>query len=92
MQQQQPPNQGQSQQQQPTYQQPPNVITGKDFNYLTDMLSWNLLGFKKAHFAASQCQDQQVSAALEKACHMHEKHYQQLLQKLQSGGSQQMNQ
>ncbi|UZJ80180.1 hypothetical protein [Fictibacillus sp. KU28468] len=88
--QQQQSNQGQNQQ--PMYQQPPNVITGKDFNYLTDMLSWNLLGFKKAHFAASQCQDQKVSTALEKACHMHEKHYQQILQKLQSGGSQNMNQ
>ncbi|WP_248892791.1 hypothetical protein [Bacillus methanolicus] len=32
------------------------MITKKDFYYLTDMLSWNLLGFKKAHFAASQCQ------------------------------------
>ncbi|MGC4377784.1 hypothetical protein WD019_12690 [Fictibacillus sp. Mic-4] len=81
MQQQQQPNQMQNQQQ-PTYQQPPNVITGKDYNYLKDMLSWNLLGFKKAHFAASQCQDPEIKAAIEKACHMHESHYQRILKHL----------
>ncbi|CAN7667785.1 hypothetical protein IOC57_25105 [Bacillus sp. SD075] len=88
MQQQQP---NQSQNQQPVFQEPPQVITGKDFYYLTDMLSWNLLGFKKAHFAAGQCQDQQIVAALEKACMMHERHYQRILQHLEQNGSQ-MNQ
>ncbi|MBP2077105.1 hypothetical protein [Oceanobacillus polygoni] len=87
--QQQQPNQSQSQP--PVFQEPPQVITGKDFNYLKDMLSWNLLGFKKAHFAAGQCQDQQVVVALEKACMMHERHYQRILQHLDQNVNQ-MNQ
>ncbi|UQD51013.1 hypothetical protein C0971_02445 [Bacillus methanolicus] len=88
MQQQQP---NQSQNEQPVFQEPPQMITTKDFYYLTDMLSWNLLGFKKAHFAASQCQDQQIVTALEKACMMHERHYQRILQHLEQNGIQ-MNQ
>ena len=54
-------------QQQPVFHNPPQVITGKDLNYVRDMLSWNLLGMKKAHFMATQCQDSEVKATLEKA-------------------------
>ncbi|EIT85563.1 hypothetical protein A374_10008 [Fictibacillus macauensis ZFHKF-1] len=66
----------------PSFTQPPAVITTKDYSYLTDMLSWNLLGFKKAHFAANQCTDPDVKKVLEEACHLHEKHYQLLLNRL----------
>ncbi|MCM3718717.1 hypothetical protein [Fictibacillus phosphorivorans] len=72
-------NQMQNQQQQPVYQNPPQVITGKDLNYVRDMLSWNLLGMKKAHFMASQCQDPEVKMTLEKVCRMHESHYQKII-------------
>jgi hypothetical protein len=73
-------NQNQMQnQQQPVYQNPPQIITGKDLNYVTDMLSWNLLGTKKAHFMATQCQDTEVKAVLEKACQMHESHYKRII-------------
>ena len=46
--------QQQSNQQQGMMQQPPQVLTTKDSLYLNDMLSWNLLAMKKAHFAASR--------------------------------------
>ncbi|MCM3439999.1 MULTISPECIES: hypothetical protein [Bacillaceae] len=65
-------------------QQPPNVVTTKDQLYLTDMLSWNLLAMKKAHFFASQCQNQQVKTQLEKVGQMHEQHYQKILGHLQT--------
>ena len=45
------------QNQQGMYQQPPAMISSKDAMYLTDMLSWNLLSSKKAHFYPQQCQD-----------------------------------
>ncbi|MBU7595413.1 hypothetical protein [Metabacillus halosaccharovorans] len=64
-------------------QQTPNVVTTKDQLYLTDMLSWNLLAMKKAHFFASQCQNQQVKTQLEKVGQMHEQHYQKILGHLQ---------
>lgn len=73
-------NQNQMQnQQQPVFQNPPQVITVKDLNYVRDMLSWNLLGMKKAHFMATQCQDPEVKATLEKACQMHESHYKKII-------------
>ncbi|MED1862083.1 hypothetical protein P4V41_01240 [Fictibacillus nanhaiensis] len=79
------------QNQQPTYQTPPQVITGKDLNYVKDMLSWNLLGMKKAHFMAGQCQDQEIRAVLEKACQMHENHYKRIITHI-SGLPEMMNQ
>lgn len=59
--------------------QPPAIISTKDLSYLTDMMSWNLNALKKAHFFASHCQIQEVAQTLEKACHMHQRHYNQIL-------------
>ncbi len=69
--------------------QPPGIISTKDSLYLTDMMSWNLLACKKAHFFASQCQDQEIKAEAEKCSQMHERHYQALLQHLNAHISQQ---
>lgn len=67
------------QNQQGIMQQPPGVISTKDSLYLTDMMSWNLLSAKKAHFFAGQCQDPEIKAEAEKCGQMHQRHYQQLL-------------
>lgn len=63
-------------------QRPPAVISTKDALYLTDMLSWNLLAMKKAHFFAQQCQDQEIVNEINKCGQMHQKHYNQILQHL----------
>lgn len=67
-------------------QQPPQVITTKDSLYLNDMLSWNLLAMKKAHFFASNCQDQEVKMELEKCGQMHQRHYEKILTHLNQSG------
>ncbi|MEK3857002.1 hypothetical protein [Cytobacillus sp. FSL H8-0458] len=67
------------QNQQGVMQQPPAVISTKDALYLTDMLSWNLLACKKAHFYAQQCQDQELKTHFEQCGQMHQRHYEQLL-------------
>lgn len=67
------------QNQQPVMQQPPNTMTTKDHLYIKDMLSWNLLAMKKAHFYASMCTDQQIKVALDQAGKMHQMHYQKIL-------------
>ncbi|MGG3799202.1 hypothetical protein [Metabacillus fastidiosus] len=72
--------------QQQTMQQPPAIISTKDQLYLTDMLSWNLLVMKKAHFFASQCQTPEIKAELEKVGQMHNMHYQKVLSYLQTTG------
>ncbi|WP_439108470.1 hypothetical protein [Alkalihalophilus lindianensis] len=65
------------------YPEPPQIITTKDALYLNDMLSWNLLAMKKAHFFAEQCQDQEIKQVLEKAGMMHQQHYEKILTHLQ---------
>lgn len=71
-------------QQQGIMAQPPTVITSKDQLYITDMLSWNLLAMKKAHFFAQQCMDPEIKAVIEQAGQMHERHYQKILTHLQN--------
>ncbi|TFE03826.1 hypothetical protein [Jeotgalibacillus salarius] len=50
-------------------------ISTKDLLYLKDVLEWNLLASKKAHFAASQCTNPQLKSSLEACCTMHKNHY-----------------
>lgn len=69
-------------QQQGIMQQPPSVISTKDSLYLNDMLSWNLLAMKKAHFFAQQCQDQELKAEIERWGQMHQSHYEKIIQHL----------
>nr|WP_028393675.1 hypothetical protein [Bacillus cihuensis] len=72
-------NQPQSQTPIGVMKQPPQMVSTKDSLYLKDMLSWNLLAMKKAHFFAAQCQDQQVVQALNKYGQMHQRHYNTVL-------------
>ncbi|WP_043930588.1 hypothetical protein [Bacillus sp. EB01] len=76
-------NQGMQGQQQ-FIQQPPDVLSGKDALYLTDMLTWNLLAAKKAHFFAQHCQMESMRAEAEKVCEMHTRHYETILGHLNS--------
>lgn len=73
-------------------QQPPAVISTKDELYLKDMLSWNLLAMKKAHFMAQQCQDTEVKNSFDQAGQMHQRHYEKILQHLQNQPNQGMTQ
>lgn len=61
------------------YQQPPQVLSTKDSLYLTDMMSWNLLAAKKAHFYAAQCKDPQVIELINRCGQMHQRHYETVL-------------
>ncbi|WP_163536545.1 hypothetical protein [Gracilibacillus sp. YIM 98692] len=70
--------------------QPPNMVSVKDHLYLTDMLSWNLNASKKAHFYAENCTIPEVRQTIEKACQMHEKHYQTILEHLNKKNQQMM--
>ncbi|WP_017726349.1 hypothetical protein [Halalkalibacterium ligniniphilum] len=78
------------QQQQSIMPEPPNVITTKDHLYIQDMLSWNLLASKKAHFFAQQCTDPEIKQALEQAGQMHQRHYDTIIHHLQNTSQQAM--
>jgi hypothetical protein len=80
----------QAQQQQPVLMQPPNVITTKDFLYLKDQLSWELLAMKKCHHFAQECMDAEIKQSLEQAGQMHQRHYELLLKHLQNNNPAEM--
>ncbi|WP_338471897.1 hypothetical protein R4Z10_03785 [Niallia sp. XMNu-256] len=71
-----------NQNQQIIYQQPPDVITTKDSLYISDMLSWNLLAMKKAHFYAQNCQNPELKTEMERCGQMHQRHYERILNHL----------
>ncbi|SDP50942.1 hypothetical protein [Halobacillus aidingensis] len=76
--------QNQSMQQAQPMSQVPEIVSTKDQLYLADMLSWNLNACKKAHFFAQNCQTPEIQAALEEAGQMHQRHYDKLLNHLNS--------
>ncbi|MFZ0443168.1 MAG: hypothetical protein WAM95_00655 [Bacillus sp. (in: firmicutes)] len=71
-----------TQNQQILYQQPPAVISTKDSLYLTDMLSWNLLAMKKAHFYAQHCENAELKTEFDRCGQMHQRHYERILNHL----------
>ncbi|WP_428911110.1 hypothetical protein [Niallia sp. Krafla_26] len=79
-----------TQNQQIIYQQTPAVITTKDSLYLTDMLSWNLLAMKKAHFYAQHCQNTELKAEMDRCGQMHQRHYERILNHLNTQNQNQM--
>jgi hypothetical protein len=82
------PQQQQSQQQQQQmkqqikqqYQGQYSQLSTKDFLYLNDALSWELLAAKKCYHFANECQDQQIASLIHQVGQMHERHYNTLLQ------------
>jgi hypothetical protein len=81
--------QGQSQQQQQQQQMKQQIqqqyqgqysqLSTKDFNYLKDHMSWELLAMKKCAHYAAECQDMQVSSLINQVGQMHARHYNTLL-------------
>ncbi len=61
-------------------------ISSKDLSYLTDEMSWELLAMKKCYHFANECQDPSVSQLINQVGQMHQKHYEMLLNYLQSSG------
>jgi sulfur relay (sulfurtransferase) DsrC/TusE family protein len=68
---------------QATMSNPPRAITTKDLLYIKDILSWELLAFKKFHFLAQQVSNPSIKQALNKMGQMHQNHFQRLLPHLQ---------
>ena len=80
----------QQEQQQPTFSQPPKVITTKDILYLKDQLSWELVAMKKCYHFARECSDSDISQAIDQAGQMHQRHYELLLKHLQNDNTAEM--
>ena len=49
------------------YNEVPNIISGKDLDYLSDMFNWNLSAYKKEQNSLKQVQDENIKAMISKA-------------------------
>lgn len=49
----------------------PNIISTKDFSYLSDMFSWNYTAIKQFHHMLMHCQDEELNTILNEAYNTH---------------------
>ena len=54
----------------PNYQEVPNIIIGKDLDYLSDMFEWNTLALKQFNESILKVNDERIKKLLKKACGM----------------------
>lgn len=69
------------------YKEVPNIISGKDLDYLSDMFQWNYEALKKMYVATSQAQDEQIKMVLEKGYNLFKNNLNVTLSILKEGGS-----
>lgn len=49
------------------YNNVPNIITGKDLDYLTDMFNWNYGAYKSAYNSLESISDEEIKNITERA-------------------------
>ena len=52
------------------YENVPNIITGKDLDYLSDMFNWNYGSYKNTFNAIDKVNDEEIRSVLTKATNM----------------------
>ena len=69
------------------YEKVPNIITGKDLDYLSDMFNWNYDALKKMYVASTQVQDEQIKTLIDKSYNMFKNNLNVILSILNEGGN-----
>ncbi len=69
-----------------TYNTVPNIISGKDLDYLSDMFEWNHNAFKKAHHSSVNVQDTDIKEILERTANLFHSNMTIILNILNEGG------
>ena len=70
-----------------TYNEVPNIITGKDLDYLSDMFNWNYEGLKKANTALNNVEDEEIKTTIDKCYNLFNNNLNVVLSILNQGGS-----
>ena len=52
------------------YTEVPNIITGKDLDYLSDMFEWNIGVLKNTNASIPKVQDEEITSILKKGCQL----------------------
>jgi len=68
------------------YEYVPDIITGKDLDYLSDMFNWNYGAFKKCSNYVENIQDLEAKSLVEKATNTFDSNMNTVLSILQNGG------
>ena len=69
------------------YNEVPNIITGKDLDYLSDMFNWNYEALKKMNVAVNQAKDEEIKFILEKGYNLFKNNLNITLSILNEGGT-----
>ena len=69
------------------YNEVPNIITGKDLDYLTDMFNWNYNALKHTNNALNNVEDEEILTTLEKGYNLFNNNINVILSILNEGGN-----
>ena len=64
----------------------PDIISGKDLDYLSDMFEWNYIAMKKTNDMVNKTQDEDIKKILEKGCNLFEQNMKEVINILNNGG------
>lgn len=70
-----------------SYNKVPNIITGKDLDYLSDMFNWNYGAFKSNYNSISEVTDNEIKEILERGSNIFKESILKILSILASGGT-----
>ena len=70
------------------YSEVPNIITGKDLDYLSDMFLWNYEALKKSVEASNNVEDEDIRTVIDKASDLFDSNLNIILKTLEVGGGQ----
>ena len=70
-----------------TYNKVPNIITGKDLDYLSDMYNWNYDALKKVNVGINNSEDEEIKKTLEEGYKLFKNNLNVILSILNEGGS-----
>ncbi len=69
------------------YNEVPNIITGKDLDYLCDMFNWNYGALKKINVGIENVKDEEIKEILKKGYNLFKDNLNIVLSILNEGGN-----
>lgn len=68
------------------YEEVPNILTGKDMDYLSDMFEWNVSTLKFANQFVNDIENQDIRDVLQEAYQTHQENLYDVIRAIEEGG------
>lgn len=68
------------------YEEVPNILTGKDMDYLSDMFEWNVSTLKFANQFVNDIENQNIRDVLQEAYQTHQENLYDVIRAIEEGG------